>query len=150
MKSYIKGRTCETQGYGIGAFEYYRIIIELKIDEVLEKIKEFFPKEKIKEYEEILEKVKKEKNAEKKIEIVKEVITDEIIQNNPLKTLYDILSKGIHQLSDEECLECAISTRELLIGLIKEIENKKGNEERLVNAQKTLEKIDKKQKEVFK
>lgn len=138
---YKKGKISENFSYGIGAFAYYRRIVELKIDELLDKIKEFFPVEKKKEYEKILEQVKKEKNADKKIEIVKEVISDEIIQNNPLKSLYQILSEGIHSLSDEKCLEYASATRELLVILIKEIEDKKKNRERLINAQKIIEKI---------
>ncbi len=92
---YKKGRISENFSYGIGAFAYYRRIVELKIDELLDKIQEFFPNEKKEEYKKYLEKVKKEKNADKKIEIVKDVISDEIIQNNPLKSLYKILSEGI-------------------------------------------------------
>ena len=82
---YKKGRICESQSYGIGSFAYYRRIVELKINELLEKIKEFFPEDKKEEYEKCLKNVRKEKNVSKKIEILKDIITDEIIPNNLLK-----------------------------------------------------------------
>ena len=138
---YKKGKSSENFSYGIGAFVYYRRIIELKIDDLLNRITEYFPETKINEYKEILEKVKREKNADKKIEIVKNIISDEIIPNNPLKSLYDILSKGIHKLSDEDCLESASAIRTLLLMLITEIELKKENKNKLISAQKIIDKL---------
>jgi len=138
---YKKGRICESQSYGIGSFAYYRRIIELKIDELLDKIKEFFPEDKKEKYDNCLKKVKEEKNAERKIDIVKDVITDEIIQNNPLKNIYTLLSIGLHSLNDEECLESAKSLRELMVLWIKQIEQKKNDKEKLISAQKNIERI---------
>jgi len=142
---YKKGKICESQSYGIGSFAYYRRIVELKIDELLEKIKEFFPIEKKEAYDKCMKEVRKEKNVEKKIEIVKDVITDKIIQNNLLKNIYTLLSIGIHSLTDEECLASAQSLRELMVLLIKQIEQKKNDEEKLISSQKNIEKIIKKQ-----
>ena len=144
---YKKGRICESQSYGIGSFAYYRRIVELKIDELLEKIKEFFPEDKKEEYGKCLKEVKKEKNTEKKINIVKTIITDEIIPNNPLKNIYTLLSMGIHSLTDKECLESAQSLRELMILLIKQIEQEKRDKEKLISTQKNIERIIKKQRE---
>lgn len=141
---YKKARISENFSYGIGAFAYYRRIVELEIDELLEKIKELFPDDKKERYQKILEQVKREKNADKKIDIVKEVITNDIIPNNPLKSLYKILSKGIHNFSDKECLESASAIRDLLIILIKEIENKKEQQNKLMKAQKIIDKFNKK------
>lgn len=138
---YKKGRISENFSYGIGAYTYYRRIVELKIDELLEKIKEFFPSEERKVYEGILEKMKKERNADKKINLVKDIITDEILSDNPLKLLYSILSKGIHALSDEECLEYASTVRELLLLLIKKIESKKEDKEKYQKAQMKIKKL---------
>lgn len=146
-KLYKKGRTCENGSYGIGAFAYYRRIVELKIDEVLEKVKELFSDDKKIEYGETLKKIRQEKNAENKIKIVKEIITEDIIKGNPFKMLYQILSRGIHELSDEECLEHAKSTRKLLILLIKEIEDKEIKKDALIDAQKVIEKISLRKKE---
>ena len=142
---YKKGKTSENFGYGIGSFAYYRRIVELKIDELLEKIKEFFPEDKKKVYDKCLKDVRKEKNTEKKIDIVKDIVTDEIISNNLLKNIYTLLSVGIHSLSDEECLNSAQSLREFLLLLIKQIEDKKEDKRRLISAQKNIEKIIKKQ-----
>jgi hypothetical protein len=56
---YRKGLICESQGYGIGAFAYYRRIVEQIIDQLLIDITELIPDEEHEHYIEALEKVKK-------------------------------------------------------------------------------------------
>ena len=41
--------------------------------------------------------------------------------HNPLTLLHDALSEGIHELSDEECLQLATGIRQLLVSLSERI-----------------------------
>lgn len=122
-KTYKNGLTCESQGYGIGAYAYYRRIVEEIIDDLLEGIADLISGENKEKYLKALEESKKSHIAEEKIKIVKELLPPVLMPegNNPLKLLYKQLSSGIHALSDEECLERAGYIRNILLFLIKEI-----------------------------
>lgn len=122
-ENYKKGLTCESQGYGIGAYAYYRRIVEEVIDELLDGIADLISGEDKEKYLKALEEAKKSHKAEDKIKIVKELLPPVLMPegNNPLKLLYSQLSSGIHALSDEECLEKANYIRNILLFLVKEI-----------------------------
>lgn len=55
---YKKGLVCESQGYGIGAFGYYRRIVEETIDEMLSEIADLLSGEKLGKYNEALSKTR--------------------------------------------------------------------------------------------
>jgi len=118
-----KGRISENFGFGIGAHAYYRRIIEGIIDDLLDKISNLLPDIEKEKYEEALTKAKKTKNAAEKIEIVKDLIPPILIQDryNPLRTLHEALSIGIHVESDEICIENAIIIRKNLEFLVEAI-----------------------------
>jgi hypothetical protein len=64
---YRKGLICESQSYGIGAFSYYRRIVEGIIDQLLTEITELVSSgEEQKKYLEALNEVKKTRVTEKK------------------------------------------------------------------------------------
>ncbi len=44
---------------------------------------------------------------------------------NPLGRLYQVLSEGVHNLSDEECLDRAKATSECLAFLVSELASRK-------------------------
>ncbi len=71
---YKKGKTCESHSYGIGAFAYYRRIIEDIIGELLEVIQDLMVGEELEKYREALERVRKTKNITDKISIVKDLL----------------------------------------------------------------------------
>ena len=108
-QNYKKGKTCESQSYGIGAFAYYRRIVEDIIGELLEAIKDLIFGEELEKYQEALEKVRKTKNTADKIALVKDTLPPilKTEQFNPLKTIHSVLSKGLHGKTDEECLDDA-------------------------------------------
>lgn len=118
-----KGLICESQSYGIGAYAYYRRIVELIIDELLNSIGDLIDENDKKDYEEALSKTKKTKNASEKIELVKDLLPKRLRPENvnPLATLHEKLSKGIHEKSDEECIEDAEAVRTILIYLVGQI-----------------------------
>ena len=117
---YKKGLECESQGYGIGAFAYYRRIVEEIIDDILDRILEIVTKENKKDFIIVLEKAKKSHRAAEKIKIVKDELPSILMSegDNPLKSLYKHLSEGIHTSSDEECLRKASDIKNILIFII--------------------------------
>lgn len=139
-ETYKKGLTCESQGYGIGAYAYYRRIVEELIDDLLEGITDLISGEEKEKYIKALEEAKKSHIAQDKIAIVKDLLPPILMPegNNPLKLLYSQLSSGIHSLSDDECLERASYIRKILLFLVKEIVNHRNSSKEFTESIKEL------------
>lgn len=118
---YKRGLICESQGYGIGAFAYYRRIVEEVIDGLLISIEELLtdPEEK-REYDTALEKVKKTTVTQEKIDLVKDLLPDSLRPDgmNPLSALHSALSEGLHAEDEDTCLEYAEAVRDSLVFLV--------------------------------
>ena len=119
---FIKGRNCENQGLGIGAFTYYRRVVENQKNRILAEIvkvseKIGVPQDKIDTLREAI----KETQFRKALEMAKDVMPESLLINghSPIFLLYRALSRGVHELSDEECLELA-STVRLVLGELSE------------------------------
>ncbi|MEO5916746.1 MAG: hypothetical protein ABIS50_21135 [Luteolibacter sp.] len=140
-EAFLKGRRCETQGLGIGAFSYYRRVVENQKSRILAKILQ------------VAELVNSEgthiaalKNAiaetqfEKSIRGVKDAIPQSLLikGHNPLTVLHDKLSDGLHGRTDEECLEIAQSVRIILIELCDRINNALKDDKEITHALSTL------------
>jgi hypothetical protein len=117
--NFLKGRRCESQGLGVGAFAYYRRVIEDQKDRLISEIirvansvgaTELIPK---------LESAKLEKQFTTAIDTIKPVVPEslKIDGHNPLTLLHNALSKGLHARSDEECLQIATAIRVVLFEL---------------------------------
>lgn len=137
---YRKGLICESQGYGIGAYAYFRRVTESVIDGLLESISDLIAGNEKKIYELRLTEVKKEKIAEKKINLVKDMLPQslQVSGMNPLKNLYDILSLGIHNMTDEECMEKAEATRSILVFLVNQIMKTKNDKKSFTEGMKKI------------
>jgi len=114
---FLQGRRCENQGLGIGAFVYYRRVVENQKNRILDEIikvskKLSVPQEKI----EILETAKVEIQFSKALSDVKDAIPQSLLINghNPFTLLHSALSEGLHDKTDGECLEIASSVRVVL------------------------------------
>jgi hypothetical protein len=120
---YKKGLVCESQGYGIGAYAYYRRIVEGIMDELLDSITSLIDPKELGVYKLALEKTKETKVAQEKIELVKDLLPASLRPDgmNPLGLLHDKLSEGLHAESDETCLEIAGGLRDILKFLSNEI-----------------------------
>ena len=118
-----RGLICESQGYGIGAFAYYRRIVELVIDELLDSIDALLAGDEKATYEKGLAKTKETRVASEKIDLVKDLLPASLRpQNmNPLQLLHSALSEGIHALTDEDCLSFAEAVRNTLVSLVDQI-----------------------------
>jgi hypothetical protein len=145
--NYKKGLINESQGYGIGAFAYYRRIVEEIIGELLDEIGDLIKEQPDHaDYLAKLATVKDSKSAEKRIEVVKDLLPSVLRQRgiNPLGELHDALSRGLHAESDVECLNLAGIVRECLVFLIEQVSaRKKQGEAYATNIQALRKKLDK-------
>src|SRR5262249_16626592 len=121
---FLKGRRSEIHGLGIGAFVYYRRVVESHKNQIFDAILKVarainFPQEKI----DLLEQAKTETQFTKAIEEVKDAIPESLLINghNPLTLLYRPLSEHLHGKTDADCLELAEAIRVVLIELAEKI-----------------------------
>lgn len=118
---FLKGRRCETQGLGIGAFSYYRRVVENQKRRILGEI--IRVAEKLSPGDAVIAELKEaqqETQFSKAVERVKHAIPQSLLidgRNNPLTLLHGPLSEGLHGLTDEHCLALAQSVRVVLAEL---------------------------------
>lgn len=139
-KNFRKGLVCESQGYGIGAFAYYRRITEEIIDELLDSITDLIEENHKAEYKFALEKTKQTRVTQDKIELVKDLLPSILKPNgmNPLGVLHSELSEGLHADTDQACLENANHIKSILIFLINQIIQSKESSKGFTESMKSL------------
>jgi hypothetical protein len=121
---YLKGRRAELQGLGIGAFAYYRRVIENQKDKIFDEI--IRVSERLNASKELLDDLaaaKEETQFSKAVEAVKHGIPQVLLLNgqNPLTLLHSALSEGLHAQTDEKCLELATSIRVILTEFVERV-----------------------------
>jgi hypothetical protein len=115
---FLKGRRAEIAGLGIGAFGYYRRIIEQQknrlFDEVIRVAKHLGAQESDIA---ILEGAKNDTQFSKAVEMAKGAIPRSLFisGHNPLSLLHSALSEGLHARTDGECLAVANDIRLVLV-----------------------------------
>jgi hypothetical protein len=139
-KTFRKGLVCESQGYGIGAFAYYRRITEEIIDELLDSIVSLIDVDNKEKYERALEETKKTRVTQEKIDLVKDLLPQILRPNgiNPLGILHSELSEGLHANTDEACLEIASHIKDILTFLINQIIQSKESAKLFTASMKSL------------
>jgi hypothetical protein len=118
---FLQGRRCENQGLGIGAFVYYRRVVENQKKRILSEILRVAKRvgsdaATISE----LEAAMNENQFSKAVQGVKHGIPQSLLikgQVNPLLLLHDALSHSVHEGTDEHCLELATHVRVILVEL---------------------------------
>ncbi len=116
---YRKGLQCRNNGYGLAAVSYIRRVVEDKTNELIEvaaKLAESYG-----EATAIVAKIRDAANSvdytpyEEKLKIAATVSPDSLKVGdiNPLKTLYGLVSGGIHGLDEAQCIEAADQTAEV-------------------------------------
>lgn len=115
-----QGLRAENLGLGIGAFGYYRRVVERQKDRLFDKIisvarSNNFPADRI----EALGKAKASFQFESSVKEFKDLIPQSLLikGHNPLTLLHRALSRGLHNDSDAECLELARDIRAILTEL---------------------------------
>src|ERR1039457_5022939 len=134
---FLRGRQCENHGLGIGAFTYYRRVVENQWCRFIESIIKVAKQSNTsKEMIDELEKSKGDFRFTKSVEDVKAAIPEALLINghNPLTLLYTALSQGVHDLTDEECLDLASSIRVVLAELSEKISNALKDEKEIKDA----------------
>ena len=131
---FLKGRQCESQGLGIGAFAYYRRIVENQKNRMLDEIIKVA--EKLSAGHEtltLLKKAKEEQRFSDAIEPIKSALPQALLLNgqNPLTLLHRALSEGLHAKEDEHCLQLAQDIRIVLAALAENIAQALKDEEEL-------------------
>ena len=114
---FLRGRRAENQGLGVGAFAYYRRVVENQRGRIIGKIAEVAKRTGASpEVLDALEQAAKETQFSKAVEDVKSAIPHALLidGHNPLTLLHSALSEGLHARTDEECLEMARSIRVVL------------------------------------
>jgi len=134
---FLSGRRCENQGLGIGAFTYYRRAVENQwarlVDEIIKvAITIDAPETTLA----VLETSRDETQFSKSIKDVKHAIPPSLLikGQNPLALLHTALSKGVHSLTDGECLSLAITIRLILIELSEKLGQALKNDKELTDA----------------
>lgn len=134
---FIRGRRAENQGLGIGAFAYYRRVVENQKGRLITEIAKVAKRlggtsEDIKRFQIAA----KETQFSKAIDDIKGVIPQVLLINghNPLTLLHSALSEGLHAGTDEACLELATTIRVVLTELAERISQALKDETELRNA----------------
>lgn len=123
--NFIKGYQCENQGLGIGAFAYYRRVIESQKGRLLDNIikvaeRNYAPQNAI----DRLKDAKAEIQFKKAMESISDCVPESLLikGHNPLTLLHRPLSIGIHDGDEKWCLEHATAIREVLFALADRID----------------------------
>lgn len=118
---FLQGRRAENQGLGIGAFAYYRRVVENQKSRIITEIGKVA--QKLGTPDEMLKKLEiaaNEPQFSRAVDDVKGAIPDSLLiqGHNPLKLLHSALSDEIHNAqTDQDCLQIAQDIRVVLTEL---------------------------------
>lgn len=106
---FLQARRAIGRGLGIGAYAYYRRMVENTKFELIDSILKVARGTNAASTQiELLERAQSERQFSKAIDLLRDVsaIPPILLINgqNPLTLIHDLLSEGIHGLSDQECL----------------------------------------------
>jgi hypothetical protein len=113
---YRKGLICRNQGYGIAALAYFRRVVEDKTGELIDTVADLAAAHGISVDDvQKLRAAKNEKSYDKRLEVAATLVPTALLAGgmNPLGTLHDLLSQGIHGLSEDECLQISEDIRDV-------------------------------------
>ena len=116
-KLFQQGRRGESLGMGMGAFIYYRRVVDNLKDKLFDRIIAVAESSNAKPAQiERLRAIKAEHSFKKAMTDFKEIIPPPLLikGHNPLALLYAALSKGVHEMTDDECLIAASDIRTVL------------------------------------
>jgi hypothetical protein len=117
---FFKGRKAESDGLGVGAFAYYRRIVEDQKNRLLDEIIRVARRTNARpETISRLEAAKAESQFSKAVDMVKDAVPQSLLikGHNPLTLLHSALSRNLHRASDAECLQVARDIRVILFEL---------------------------------
>ncbi|MBC8754848.1 hypothetical protein H2O64_09215 [Kordia sp. YSTF-M3] len=124
---------------GIGAFAYFRRIIEKELINIINEIKEL-PDSESNEIQKLLDKYHANKTTSTIYENIYAYLPNSLkeLGENPIKLLYKQTSGGLHSISEEECLKRANSIEIILEFTIRKIQEEKSEIKSMKDAIKKL------------
>jgi hypothetical protein len=110
---YKKALVCMSQAYGLGAVAYFRRVIENELPALLDLVEEAATADADEEALDTVRRARESRIADEKLRLVADHVPRTLRPGgaNPLAILYDQFSRGIHALSDEDCLAVAMKLR---------------------------------------
>lgn len=143
---FLQGMRCENQGLGVGAFTYYRRVVENQKNRIIGEI--ITVSEKIGAPADKIEKLKaslEETQFTKALGMAKDALPESLLINghSPILLLHSTLSKGVHALTDEQCLELAGNVRFVLGNLSEKLSQALKDQANLTKALSTFMKNNK-------
>jgi hypothetical protein len=146
MELFLQGTRAEKRGFGIGAFAYYRRVVENQRNLIIGKIaKAVQIVGTTAAIDQLFKDAMNQFQFSQSIEMLKDVIPQALLINgeNPLILLHSALSKGLHdpEMTDQHCLQLAQSIRVVLTELAERIATVSKEDRELVNAIKVLRAI---------
>jgi hypothetical protein len=123
---YYKAADLLRKNYGIGAFAYFRRIVEKELINIINAIK-VLPDSQKENIQKLLDDYDKNPRTHVIYESIFEYLPNslKILGDNPIKLLYNQMSEGLHSLTEEECLERAKNIAILLEFTIQKIYEEK-------------------------
>ncbi len=118
--TFLRGRRAENLGLGVGAFAYYRRVVENQKGRIIQEMAKVAKKLETSEADlKLFAGAANETQFSTAVEKIKTAIPSALLMSghNPLTLLHKALSDGLHERSDEECLECAREIRLVLTEL---------------------------------
>lgn len=124
--NYKRALTCLSISYGIGAYSYFRRVIENEIKRIIKDISEL-EFEGVEFVKTALENFDKDFQMSKLIDVINKYLPKSLkeLGDNPIRLLYEQLSGGIHEFTDKECIDKALSIDILLNYVVKKINEEK-------------------------
>lgn len=129
-KEFTKSIRLASHGVGIGSFVYLRRIFESLIEEACQRAQVEKSDFSSDEY--------KKSRMDQKIKLVEDFLPRFLVEN---RALYAILSKGIHELSENECLEYFETVKSGIEQILDEKIFLKEKEEKVVKAREAIQKV---------
>ena len=127
LKEFVRGVGLRAHGVGIGSFVYLRRIFEHLIE------KEHIEAKKDKNWD---HDIYERSRMVEKIELLKDYLPKFLVEN---KDLYGILSLGVHELSEDECLKYFDPIKMGIIEILEEKVIEKQREDRRKQTQKSIQ-----------
>jgi hypothetical protein len=139
--NYKKALTTLSVSFGIGSYAYFRRIIENEIKRIIKDISEleFEGVDNVRNAYRVFE---SDHQMSKLIDVINKYLPGSLKEagDNPIRLLYEQLSGGIHQFSEEDCVEKAKDIDILLKFVIRKINEEKyqitGVKEAMANLKK--------------
>jgi len=141
---FIKGLKSEKNGLGMGAYTYYRRVVENQKNHMLGEILKVAQKLNAKPEEiEVIQKAIEETQFDKAMNMVKGVLPESLLVggHNPFKLIHKALSIGIHAETDDTCLALAHNVRMVLTDLAERIKSALSEQREIQSAVSSLMKF---------